>query len=136
MKTHQFKINGMHCEACIKLIKMEFQDVAGIHSSEIDYKSGIATIEADDTVAPTALIAAIKNAGYDSQETTESAPALPAKKSWFGTRGSVSNKALLFIGIVLLVGLTVAVAGRPQILATFSATLLILSKAPKAMRTG
>ncbi len=67
MKTIHLKIAGMHCESCEKIISMELSNVPGVVKSNIDSKAGHGMIQVEDSVVESALIAAIKVAGFDSE---------------------------------------------------------------------
>ncbi len=63
-KEYQFKIDGMHCESCEKLVQEEFSDIKGIRESQVDAKKGTAHVVADSSVDGPILIEAIGRAGY------------------------------------------------------------------------
>lgn len=67
MKTLQFKISGMHCESCAKIIKMNIEEVSGVGEIKIDVKGGAAQVGADDFVKPEEILAKIKEAGYEAK---------------------------------------------------------------------
>ncbi|MFA6423772.1 MAG: heavy metal translocating P-type ATPase [Candidatus Magasanikbacteria bacterium] len=66
-KKIHLKISGMHCESCEKIISAELAGVPGIISSHIDAKAGNGIVEVEDSVVESAVVAAIKVAGYDSE---------------------------------------------------------------------
>lgn len=66
MKILQFKISGMHCASCAKIIKMNIEEVSGIGEIEIDVENGAARVNADDSVAPDDVLLKIKEAGYEA----------------------------------------------------------------------
>lgn len=103
MKTIRLKITGMHCEACIRLINMELKDL-GVSRSEIVFRSGIATVEADERLNTEDVIAAITKAGYQASEVTDDRE---TPKGLFVSHGAVSHKALLLFGGLLVAGIAV-----------------------------
>jgi mercuric ion transport protein len=48
MQTIEFKIGGLHCEACAKLNRMSLNDLGGVLGTNIDIKSGVAQITFDE----------------------------------------------------------------------------------------
>lgn len=83
-KKIHLKILGMHCNSCEKIISAELVNVPGIINSVIDFKAEHGIVEADNSVAESAIIAAIKVAGYDAEvtkvETEEEQPIILEKK--------------------------------------------------------
>lgn len=68
MATLKMTIKGMHCESCIKLIKMNFEDLNGIKNSSIDLKSGRASVDFDEGLTNKKEIAeAVRKAGYSAE---------------------------------------------------------------------
>src|SRR3989339_143801 len=66
-KKIHLKISGMHCGSCEKIIDAELIGVPGIISSKIDAQAGAGVVETEDSVAESAVVAAIKVAGYDAE---------------------------------------------------------------------
>ena len=54
------KITGMHCASCKSLIEDVCGETAGVRSCTVDLATGLASIEADDSLDASALIAEIK----------------------------------------------------------------------------
>jgi copper chaperone CopZ len=42
-----FKVRGMHCPSCEKLLQMEIGDIPGVASVKADWKSGTITVEGE-----------------------------------------------------------------------------------------
>lgn len=63
---------GMTCEVCSGAIKGAFQEIEGVESVEADHETGLVTLSiADDsTLTDDALIAVVKNAGFDVESVT------------------------------------------------------------------
>ena len=40
-----FKVKGMHCPSCEKVLQMDIGDIAGVKSVKADYKAGIVEVE-------------------------------------------------------------------------------------------
>jgi len=67
MKNINLKIEGMHCESCEKIIKMEIEEVPGVLESKIDSKIGTGNIKVEDSVEGEVIIEAVKKAGYKAE---------------------------------------------------------------------
>jgi copper chaperone CopZ len=61
-----FKVKGMHCPSCEKLLQMDIGDIAGVKSVKADWKKGTVDVEADKMDAG-AVKKAISAAGYSPQ---------------------------------------------------------------------
>ena len=65
MAKISFKVKGMHCPSCEKLLQMELGGLPGITSVKADWKSGAVALEG--VSIDTAVVKkAIKAAGYSS----------------------------------------------------------------------
>jgi copper chaperone CopZ len=63
MVKMSFKVKGMHCPSCEKLLQMDIGEIAGVKSVKADWKKG--TVEVDGgKVDPGAVKKAITDAGY------------------------------------------------------------------------
>lgn len=60
----EFTVTGMHCNSCGLLIDDEVEELPGVTASTTNPRSGRTVIEADATVDPADIIAAIAQAGY------------------------------------------------------------------------
>lgn len=67
MRTLQFKISGMHCASCAKIIKINIEELSGIQNIEVDIKGGTANVSAEDLVKPEDVLVKIKEAGYEAE---------------------------------------------------------------------
>lgn len=68
MATMKMTIKGMHCQSCIKLIQMNFEDLNGIKNSSIDLKSGRAQVDFDEKLTSRKdIVESIKKAGYSAE---------------------------------------------------------------------
>lgn len=62
-----FRITGMHCTSCAKLIEMTLTDVEGVKSISVDYEGGVGRIEFDPAVVSRDDIAsAVRSIGYEA----------------------------------------------------------------------
>ena len=65
MEKHiKFKINGMHCESCIKLSQMNLEDLPGVKEVKIQDLNGETEIVADRDIPMGEIEAAVKEGGY------------------------------------------------------------------------
>lgn len=64
MATKTFKVSGMHCASCEKLIDMELSELPGVNAAHTSYDSGQCTVESDGSVPETQVITAIETLGY------------------------------------------------------------------------
>lgn len=44
MNNINFKLGGLHCEACVKLVTSRFKKIPGVSDVKIDFKSGQAEV--------------------------------------------------------------------------------------------
>jgi copper chaperone len=67
VKTMELKIEGMSCGHCRASAQGALEKVPGVHEATVDLAAGAGRIVADDDVAPSALIEAVKAAGYEAK---------------------------------------------------------------------
>ncbi|MBI2337579.1 heavy-metal-associated domain-containing protein [Candidatus Daviesbacteria bacterium] len=61
----KFKVSGMHCNSCVMLIKGELEDLPGVSSIELDFKSGQGSVNIDtDLTTPDKVVTAVSDLGY------------------------------------------------------------------------
>ncbi|NTU80325.1 MAG: heavy-metal-associated domain-containing protein [Chloroflexales bacterium] len=65
MKTEKFLVPAVSCQHCVRAVTSEVGKVAGVSDVKVNLDSKVVTVEAGDTVAPEAIVAAIKEAGYE-----------------------------------------------------------------------
>ncbi len=76
-------LSGLHCVACAGIIEVALQGVAGVRSAHVAPASHLATVRWDPTATrPSALIAAVRAAGYDAVPDA-AAPARTLRKREF-----------------------------------------------------
>ncbi len=63
-RAYEIAVEGMHCPACEKLVRMNLSPIDGVHSVTSDAQTGIVTIVADSDVDLDALGAGIEAAGF------------------------------------------------------------------------
>ncbi len=65
MQTEQFVVPGVSCQHCVRAVTSEVSKVAGVSAVQVNLDTKVVTVEHGDTVAPEAIVAAIKEAGYE-----------------------------------------------------------------------
>ncbi|GAA3235682.1 heavy-metal-associated domain-containing protein [Nonomuraea helvata] len=65
MATATYTVTGMTCGHCVSSVKEEVGEVAGVTSVEVDLASGLLTVASDGPVEAAAIVAAVKEAGYE-----------------------------------------------------------------------
>jgi copper chaperone CopZ len=68
VKEYQLRVTGMTCGNCVRHVTAALQGVAGVVSARVRLP-GEAWVEAGPDVAPEALVAAVRQAGYDAAAT-------------------------------------------------------------------
>ncbi len=64
MNTYKFKLQGLHCEACVKLVKMDLGEIPGVSEVSVDLASGEGTITADREVGVSEIEQALAGSEY------------------------------------------------------------------------
>ena len=68
MENSVIKIGGMSCQGCVKNITGVLTGIAGVAAAEVSLEAGEARVTFDpQTVARSALVAAIEDAGFDAE---------------------------------------------------------------------
>jgi copper chaperone CopZ len=67
MKTQEFHISGMHCDACALAIRDALHSTAGVHHVDVTFSGKTAWIEYDEQVVqPGTLLKKIQDLGYNA----------------------------------------------------------------------
>ena len=67
-QTITLKVEGMHCESCPKLIKMDLEDKSGVMSVKTDLETKLVVIEFDSNkISVDQLINSVKDSGYAAE---------------------------------------------------------------------
>ena len=64
--TKTLNVTGMMCQHCVAHVKKALEGVDGVSSVDVSLEAGTATVEAADSVADEALVAAVVDAGYEA----------------------------------------------------------------------
>ena len=67
MKEVNLKINGMHCESCEKLIRMNLEELEGVSKIKIDAQHGTGTVKIEDGISLDLILQTIGKTGYKAQ---------------------------------------------------------------------
>ena len=65
MTTATFTVSGMTCDHCVRAVREEVGAIPGVTAVDVDLASGQVTVEAEAPVDPTAVAAAVDEAGYE-----------------------------------------------------------------------
>lgn len=65
MVTEQFRVPGVSCGHCVNAVTKEVSALAGVQQVQVALDSKIVTVQHSEDVSADAIIAAIKEAGYD-----------------------------------------------------------------------
>ncbi|MBE3008187.1 heavy-metal-associated domain-containing protein [Microbispora sp. NEAU-D428] len=63
--TSTYTVTGMTCGHCVSSVSEEVGAVAGVSDVRVDLASGLLTVETDGGVDDAAIVAAVREAGYD-----------------------------------------------------------------------
>ena len=64
-----FNVTGMHCDSCGMLIKESLEEIKGINTVDISYKTGKASVDFDEhSVDAVTIKRIIKDEGYEVEE--------------------------------------------------------------------
>ncbi len=65
MKKQTYQVIGMHCASCVKTIENVLLELDGVHSASVNFASGTALIEFDESkVSESKIIDTVKSVGY------------------------------------------------------------------------
>lgn len=63
--TSTFQVSGMTCGHCVNAVNQEISKLDGVTRVDIDLPTGSVTVESDEPVDPSAVAAAVGEAGYE-----------------------------------------------------------------------
>jgi P-type Cu+ transporter len=67
MKSQEFHITGMHCEACASTIHQALKATAGVQNVDITFSGKTANVQYDEKVVqPQTLLKRIQDLGYNA----------------------------------------------------------------------
>lgn len=62
---HSFPVEGMTCASCVRRVEKAIAKVPGVNSATVNLATESADVALDENVDPDAIVAAIRDAGYD-----------------------------------------------------------------------
>ena len=62
----KLNVEGMSCQHCVAHVAQALEAVEGVSRVEVSLENASAIVELDGAVSDEALIAAVKNAGYEA----------------------------------------------------------------------
>lgn len=65
MTTNSYRVVGMTCDHCVRSVRDEVEQIAGVTQIDVDLASGAVTVESDGPVSEEAFASAIDEAGYE-----------------------------------------------------------------------
>lgn len=68
MKNIVIKVTGMHCSGCENRIKNVLSDIEGVEEVKANYKDGIVTINANESIDVSILNEKIEDLGFNVEE--------------------------------------------------------------------
>ena len=75
MSTQRLRVKGMTCAACVRRVEKALARAPEVHSATVNLATETAEVETAQPVDITALIEAIRAAGYDAEPIEPAAPA-------------------------------------------------------------
>jgi copper chaperone CopZ len=60
----EFRVDGMHCESCVSLIRMNLSELEGIRTVSGDHSKGIIRVETDGNADWQRIVQKIEQDGY------------------------------------------------------------------------
>ncbi len=67
MSTYTLTVSGMTCAHCAQTVEKALAAVGGVVTAQVSYQDKTATVETQDSITESALIAAIKGKGYGAE---------------------------------------------------------------------
>ena len=72
METINLAVSGMTCGSCVKHVEKAIHAIEGVEKVEVDLDSGSVKVDASSSQSIQAIIAALDEAGYPAQVTSDS----------------------------------------------------------------
>ena len=67
--TSIYSVAGMSCGHCVASVREEISKLDGVTNVAVELESGVVTVESDLPVDPSAVSAAVEEAGYEVVDT-------------------------------------------------------------------
>jgi Cu+-exporting ATPase len=122
MSRHTFPVTGMTCAACVSRVQRGLEGAPGVREAVVNLATHNATVEIEGALLPDALVAAVREAGYDVGQDTwtvavEGLRFVPdpsrleaALRSVSGVSAAVANPAAETVRVTGVPGLVTAAA--------------------------
>ena len=68
MKNVVIRVNGMHCSGCENRIKNILSDIEGVEEVKANYKDGVVTVNANESIDVSTLNEKIEDLGFNVEE--------------------------------------------------------------------
>ena len=68
MKKFKFAVKGMHCQGCAAKVKNAALAAAGAKAAQVDLKSGMLTVDAEENFAAGQVVSAVENLGFAAKQ--------------------------------------------------------------------
>ena len=65
MQTDRYTGPAISCQHCVRAVTSEVSRLAGVSAVQVDLPSKVVTVEHTEAVSSAAIMAAIREAGYD-----------------------------------------------------------------------
>lgn len=65
MQTDSYTVPAISCQHCVRAVTSEVSRLAGVSAVQVDLPSKVVTVEHTEAVSSAAIMAAIREAGYD-----------------------------------------------------------------------
>lgn len=69
MTTTNFQVTGMHCGGCANTVRQQVEQVPGVRGLTVDPSTGTLTVDGEENLDATAVLAAVEQAGYQAVRT-------------------------------------------------------------------
>ena len=101
MKTVKLQVDGMSCASCAKAVEKALGAVPGVENASVNFVSKTASVSAQDSATETALIDAVKHAGYSAHLPLKDRDATEQRAARRELIKVVGTGLLLFVGWLL-----------------------------------
>ena len=96
-------IEGMTCASCVSRVERALARVPGVAKAEVNLATETATVAFSDGASPEALVAAVRDAGYDARLAPR--PATSKDRSWWPVAVAAALTAPLVLAMLLDIAL-------------------------------
>lgn len=65
MTTSTFRVVGMTCDHCVRAVRSEVSEIAGVTDVVVDLANGTLSVDSEQPLERAAVAAAVEEAGYE-----------------------------------------------------------------------